>query len=198
MNSDTGLTLRPSQIAALVQPVLAASTPSSLASQTACPSTAASAGGLYTPGQMAGLGCGLGLPLLFALLVTLYLLRQEKRRFNKPKLMYKLPDDCKDEFTFRPPLPPPVKEHPAYLSHTASRATSTVTSRRGSMRTLRSPGPPVHMEALPQSFIERYETMKKTALVQEEALANPRHELHGIPKEVVRHELGERMSQASS
>lgn len=94
--------LRPAQIVQLIQPALESSgtsapiEPSTTATATANPDT------LYTSSQMAGLGCGLGLPLAFFLVVALCMLYKEKQKHAGPKLMYKLPDNH-DEFSFRPP-----------------------------------------------------------------------------------------------
>ncbi|KAK3684393.1 hypothetical protein LTR37_020328 [Vermiconidia calcicola] len=44
------------------------------------------------------------------------LLRREKRRFSKPKLMYKLPDEvAREDYNFKP-SPPPVRNNPAFSS----------------------------------------------------------------------------------
>lgn len=51
---------------------------------------------------MAGLAAGLALPLLLALVVALYLLRQEKNR-NRPKLMYKPADEPAVQLSVLPP-----------------------------------------------------------------------------------------------
>lgn len=184
MTGGSGFVLRPSQIAALVEPALEASeTASSSATEatvTFCPSqtSTTNARKVYTGSDMAGLGCGLGLPLFFALCAALILLRRERQKYAKPKLMYKLPDNCKDEFTFRPPQR--VGSQPSFSS-----PSSLNPSRRQSLRTLSS-GRPAHM----QNFLERYEAMKRKG----ELNGLQRHELDSSPgyeEAVKRHELGE-------
>ena len=157
---------------------------------------------------MAGLACGIALPLLFAIGMLYYLLRREKRRFSKPKLMYKLPDDVKEDYSFKPP--PPVGQASTLASDRsshASGATSNATSRRGSLRTLgtlSTSRPVVSQATFPsshsQTFLERYETMKRNAQIQSQEVSMPRHELDSITagtptKEIPTYELSEtRMS----
>ncbi|KAK5133728.1 hypothetical protein LTR08_007482 [Meristemomyces frigidus] len=136
---------------------------------------------------MAGLGCGLGLPLFFALCAALVLLRREKQKYAAPKLMYKLPDDCKeDQVNLRPP-----QLFDSSSASPAPGANSTTGSRRGSLRTVGSKKP-AHV----QNFLDRYEKMKK-GLAHEMDLGNERHELDSTPPYPIteRYELGGRMSR---
>ena len=196
MSGAGSIVLRPDQVAAAVTPALSDAPPpppngtdaAPVTTVTACPSpdsAATNTTGLYTSGEMAGLGCGLGLPLGFALIAALILLRREKQKHAKPKLMYKLPDDVQSEFSFRPPPIPGRRVSEFSPSPLAN-------SRRASMKTVGSTKP-AHV----QSFLERYETMKKSAKVSELDLGRQRHELDGAPPyENVRHELAEvRMSK---
>jgi len=203
--TDTGLLLRPSQIAALVGSL---SGPSSIPTESICPSSADGDGGFSTA-ALAGVGAGVGVPLLLALVIAIVMLQKEKRRFSKPKLMYNLPDDCKDEFAYRhpPPPPQPQQEHQAVAAiHPAMRPSSRgdtgshYSSRRGSVPTAAEtastvPTPRAHAG----TFMERYESMKKNAQGQPQDTS--RHELESTPpyREVdERHEMGDyRRSQSS-
>ena len=191
--ADTSLALRPSQIAALVGTLSGAS---DVPSQTACPDTS----GLVTVGALAGVAVGVGLPLLIALAIAILMLRREKKRFSKPKLMYKLPDECKEEFSYHKPQP--------QVHHSAIRTESTVvdrdtasaySSRRGSFRTAAA-SPGLSPRPMHGTFMERYESMKKSAGGQVHE-SMPRHELDSTPPyhEIERHEMGDyRRSQSSS
>lgn len=184
--ADTSIALRPSQIAALVSSLSAAP---SAPTTTVCPDTS----GLVSTGALAGVAVGVAFPLLLALLVTILLLRREKYRFSKPKLMYKLPDECKEEFTFR--APPPIHTTTSRDSRTTRDTASAYSSRRGSFRTAAgSPRPP-----LQGTFMERYEGMKKTVGGQTHELPS-RHELDSTPsyREAVRHEMGDYRRSGSS
>ena len=182
MSSDTGLLLRPSQIAVLVGSALATSTSSSIASagasKTACAS--ASSAGLYTSGQMAGVGCGVGLPLCIALVVVILLLRKEKRNPAEMNLMYKLPDETKSGVSFQAPPPAgqkfaQAKDRLSHVSH-VSGATQNTASRRASMRMMGTQSQtwsptPIQSQTFSefshsQSFLERYEAMKRNASAQ--------------------------------
>lgn len=187
-------------------------TTSSTAAQTTV--TASPGAGYYSGGAMAGLAIGIALPLLLAVVVLILLLKKEKRRFSKPKLMYKLPDDVKEDYSFNPP-PPVASVAPAFASNRsshASGATSGVTSRRGSLGTLKTLGTlassrPAVSQQFPsshsQTFLERYEAMKRSAQVQsmEASIVGSRHELDSTgaptpPLENPRYELSDtRQSQ---
>jgi hypothetical protein len=98
--------LRPSQVSAIVEPILrSAAAAAARASTTASsfPIPDASTLGYFTSGQMAGLGAGLAIPLVISLICTLYLWQKERARH--PKLMYQLPDG--EEFKDWK-LPPPA------------------------------------------------------------------------------------------
>ena len=186
--------LRPAQVSALVEPTLKNTTSAALSDVSraqnvvSCPSasTAANATALYTSSQMAGLGCGLGLPLGFALLVALYLLSKEREKHAGPKLMYKLPDNH-DEFTLRAPSDLRSHSNLSLASHTIGGAYSNPSSRRNSIGTNGS-GNPIHL----QTFAQRYEMMKNDP-------GRQRHELDGAmpyPPDVHWHELdAKRMSR---
>lgn len=148
MAGGTSFVLRPSQLESLVAKPDAANTTKTT----------------YTPAQVAGLSCGLALPLAIALVITLHLLREEKRRHASPKLMYKLPDGH-DELALR--------AHPLSRSNLSlpSHMTAASPSRRTSVGTTSS-AKPAHL----QSFAERY---GKRVEAVEMDLGLPRHELDG-------------------
>ncbi|KAK0266183.1 hypothetical protein LTR48_002753 [Friedmanniomyces endolithicus] len=163
MAGASGLSLRADQVATILQSVLAA-TPSATVSTlqitvTATPSPVAD--GPYTATDMVALGCGLGLPLFLALCAALVLLYRERQKHATQKLMYQLPDSCKEEFTFRPP-PIPGHQSSPYPPSSVSDANSL------------------------GNFLERYETMKQEGQVHDEQ----RHEMDtGPANELPRHEL---------
>lgn len=186
--ADTSLALRPSQIAALVGSL---SSSSDAATATACADT----GSMVSVGALAGVACGVGLPLLIALIIAIILLRREKTRFTKPKLMYKLPDECKEEeFSHR--APPPI--HPALRPESPADSASAYSSRRGSFRTAAA-SPGLSPRPMHGTFMERYESMKKSAGGQVHESA-PRHELDSAPsyQETERHEMGDYRRSVSS
>jgi len=181
MAGASGLSLRADQVATILQSVLAA-TPSATVSTsqitvTATPSPVAD--GPYTATDMVALGCGLGLPLFLALCAALVLLYRERQKHATQKLMYQLPDSCKEEFTFRPP-PIPGHQSSPYPPSSGSDANSLGVSQRTSFRTVGSQKPG-HI----QNFLERYETMKQKGQVHDEQ----RHEMDtGLAKGLPRHE----------
>ncbi|EMC91736.1 hypothetical protein BAUCODRAFT_38871 [Baudoinia panamericana UAMH 10762] len=202
MSGGNALQLRPTQLAAIISsalPTTSSTSSHSLTSSTSavvaektvtsCPSPSPAlldTSKQYTDTDMAALGCGLGLPLFFALCAALILLRKEQQRHARPKLMYKLPLDH-DEYSFRPPPP-------ARAASTLSAVDSAFSSREGyskraSLKTLGSQKP-AHM----QSFMERYESMKKSKVQVQE---RETHELDSVNvKDVMRHELSDvRMSK---
>ncbi len=182
MAGASGLSLRADQVATILQSVLAA-TPSATVSTsqitvTATPSPVAD--GPYTATDMVALGCGLGLPLFLALCAALVLLYRERQKHATQKLMYQLPDSCKEEFTFRPP-PIPGHQSSPYPPSSVSDANSLGVSQRTSFRTVGSQKPG-HI----QNFLERYETMKQGGQAHDEQ----RHEMDtGPANELPRHEL---------
>lgn len=194
VSNDAGLILRPSQIAQLVGSAISTAAPQSNDS------------GLFPAAALAGVAIGVALPLLIALAIMYFLLRREKHRFSKPKLMYKLPDEVtRDEFTFTPP--PAMHPNPAFSSNRSSQttnatATSTIASRRMSRATNLSLASPHPMAS--QSFMERYESMKKHGEAQiavREVMvpASPRAELDSPSRQIARYELSEhRMSKGSN
>ena len=208
LSSDTSLVLRPAQIAALVGSSLQTSTATGAqVTVTSIPE------GYYTGGAMAGLAIGIAIPLLIALGIMYILLRKERQKFghSKPKLMYKLPDDIHDDdFTPTPPPSVPVPAMPTFESNRSSHVsavTSMATSRRGSLRTIHTTSSrPVLSRDFPpnqsQTFLERYETMKRAAQVQsmEVSVTGSPQELDSTPtrtptKELPRYELSDtRMS----
>lgn len=181
-SSDTGVftmsgggsfTLRPPQVQALIEPVLSSASASatSQTTVTSCPSPPTS-GGMYTAAQMAGLGCGLGLPLLFAIVAAGFFFMRE-RGWRRHSIVEP------DSYTFRPP---PTIQHPAFRSMPVSRDGSEV----GSMQTMTTNG---HEQQHLHSFLDRYQAMnEKTGRV-------PVHrvELDGSPvSHDRRREMGER------
>lgn len=151
--------------------------------------------GMVSIGALIGVAVGVGLPLLAALIIALIMLRREKKRFSKPKLMYKLPDEVKEEeYTYR--TPPPI--HPALRPDSSAETASAYSSRRGSFRTAAA-SPGMSPRPMQGTFMERYESMKKNAHGQTHESA-ARHELDSTPpyQEIERHEMGDyRMSQSS-
>ena len=170
LHGSDALVLRPTQIAKLVEPALSSMSASMAASATSTPSSqtesatpdptsvpeltashlaAANGTKVYTSSDMAGLGCGLGLPLTFFLVVALCALYKERQNHTGPKLMYKLPDNH-EEFDFRKPAPM-LRAHSNY----------SVDSRYTSRTTL--DGKPAN----PHSFLDRYDSMKREGKISE-------------------------------
>ncbi|KAF2164898.1 hypothetical protein M409DRAFT_56255 [Zasmidium cellare ATCC 36951] len=176
MSGGGSFVLRPAQVRALIEPVLNSSTAASSASQTtvtSCPSSEPSKPqGMYSAAQMAGLGCGLGLPLLFAICAAVFLFLREKG-WRRDSIIEP------DSYNFRPP-PPITIQHSPFRSAPVSRDGSDV----GSMQTMTTNG----QEHL-HSFLDRYHPMnEKTGKV-------PVHrvELDGSPVSMDRRrEMGER------
>ncbi|KAF2772877.1 hypothetical protein EJ03DRAFT_324432 [Teratosphaeria nubilosa] len=159
--SSSGLVLRASQVEALL---------SSMVSSNSTHTTKT-----YTTSDMAGLGCGLGLPLFFALCFAIFLLHQEKVKHAPPKLMYPLPDDCKDDYRLQPSAP-------LSRPYTAESQPTTTSSRRNSGTS------PVNAKAQgePGTFFERYKAMQAT----DKFVGTHRHELDTLPPQP-RYELGD-------
>ncbi|KAF2216998.1 hypothetical protein CERZMDRAFT_80986 [Cercospora zeae-maydis SCOH1-5] len=126
LSGSSALVLRPAQVSALIAPVLSsvAAQASASASEQAkatvasCPSAETISSGMYfTPGQMAGLGVGLGIPFLIAACTAIMLWNKERARH--PKLMYQLPDELNMHLK---PMPPSMfPAHPAVRSIPPSR-----------------------------------------------------------------------------
>ncbi|KAK4574682.1 hypothetical protein LTR86_001523 [Recurvomyces mirabilis] len=191
MSGGSGIQLRTDQVATILSSVLAA-TPSATnaigqPTVTATSSANAASAGLHTSGELVGVACGVGLPLLFALVALLILYRREKQKHAPPKLMYRLPDDHKaDEFTFRPPTATAASRKSAYTTTTADFGPP---SDRGSFRTV---GSNQNTPRVP-GFAERYESMQQAGHAHEkEAREKQRHELDSSAiRDMIRHELGE-------
>lgn len=183
-----GITLRPSELEALVKPAVSsalAQATTQAAVQTRITVTATPTGNpdaIYTPGEMAGLGVGLAVPLLIASGIALLLWRKDRAR--TPKLMYPLPDDLADPYTSKDGRP----------LHSGATSLKPPASRDGSVlsfNTMSGAGTPAHM----QTFAERYQLMKGSQGLQIQRVeldASPAgdygdHELHDlkvpIPKE---------------
>ena len=88
MSGGSSLVLRPAQVAALIQPELAAAQSNTTASS--------SGATIFTLTQVLAVACGTGIPLIAALLITAYFLWRERKQ--APQLMYDLPDECKEGF----------------------------------------------------------------------------------------------------
>jgi len=146
--------------------------PTSVPQITASPSAAANATKVYTSSDMAGLGCGLGLPLTFFLVVALCALYKERQNHTGPKLMYKLPDNH-EEFDFRKPA-----AHPILRAHSNYSIDSRITTH-----TFDNGVKPAN----PHSFLDRYDSMKRDGKISEFQV----HEMDGVsPHEpAFRHEL---------
>lgn len=163
---SAGITLRKSELSALIDPAVSSAlaqttTQAATVSKitvTALPTSSSSSSNnssdaIYTPGQMAGLGVGLGIPLLIASCLALLLYRKDRAR--TPKLMYPLPDDLADPYTSKDGKP----LHPGLVTA----ATRPPVSRDGSILSFNTMGgnnggatTPAHM----QTFAERYQVMK--------------------------------------
>ncbi|EME40690.1 hypothetical protein DOTSEDRAFT_65358 [Dothistroma septosporum NZE10] len=129
--SGGSFVLRPSQVQALIGPAL-----NSMAAEDAK---------LYTGGQMAGLGCGLGLPLLFCICAAFFMWQRERNA--RPKLMYKLPDGHNEFGGFK--APPPM------TSPSSGLRPPSFGSYQGSVHVAQTsrPGTPAYM----QNYLERYQ-----------------------------------------
>jgi hypothetical protein len=124
---------------------------------------------------MAGLGCGLGLPLGFFLVVALCALYKERQNHTGPKLMYKLPDNHA-EFGIR------AREQASALrthSNYSNYSNFSIDSRMTDVK-----------PANPHSFLDRYNTMKREGKIPEFQV----HEMDGVsPHEPAeRHELADK------
>lgn len=178
LHGGSSIVLRPSQIAALIEPATASSSSSSQIAPS--PSAAHNETTMYTSSQMAGLGCGLGLPLTFFLVVALCALYKERQNHTGPKLMYKLPDNHQ-EFGMGFQRPPPSALSVPSRTHSNFSIDSRFTSR-----TVESS----HKQANPHSFLDRYDSMKREGKVAEFQV----HEMDGVsPHEpAVRFELSDK------
>ncbi|CAK1358095.1 hypothetical protein CB0940_07254 [Cercospora beticola] len=202
---SSALVLRPAQVSALVAPVLssvaaqasASASEQAQATVTSCTGAQAIPSGMYyTPGQMAGLGVGLGIPLLIAACTAIMLWNKERSRH--PKLMYQLPDELNMDLK---PMPPNMfPAHPAVRSIPPSRD-GYPTSRDGipisrdgfptskesydyahSFRTV-TPTTPIQGRETPQhmqTFAERYQAMNKQ-MGHSRMSEQSRYELDGQP-----------------
>ena len=96
---------------------------------------------------MAGLGCALGLPLLFCICAALFMWRRQRN--GRPKLMYKLPDDHNEFGGFKTPIPVSAPVSPAGLRP------PSFGSYHGSVHVAQAsrPGTPAYM----QNYLERYQ-----------------------------------------
>lgn len=140
-------------------------------------SSHANATKMYTSSDMAGLGCGLGLPLGFFLVVALCALYKEKQNHTGPKLMYKLPDNHTD-FSIGARPPPSAFRAPSHYSNFSVDSRLAPRTRDGAE------------PADPHSFLDRYETMKRDGKLS----AFQVHEMDGVsPHEPAeRHELSDK------
>lgn len=172
LTDNTSIVLRPSQIAELIESSSSNATSSQIVTS---PSLATNATKMYTSSDMAGLGCGLGLPLGFFLVVALCALYKERQNHTGPKLMYKLPDNHNEFGGFRPP-PPALRAHSNYSNF-------SIDSRQTSQTMDGKP-------ANPHSFLDRYDTMKREGKISEFQV----HEMDGVSPHdpSVRHELSDK------
>lgn len=182
-----GITLRSSELDALVKPAVDRAL-AQATTQAAVPLTVTvtatpigNPDAIYTPGQMAGLGVGLLIPLLIASGIALLLWRKDRAR--TPKLMYPLPDDLADPYTSKDGRP----------LHAGATSLRPPVSRDGSVLSFNTTnsGTPAHL----QTFAERYQVMKGAQghqIQRVELDASPAgefgdHELHDLkvplPKE---------------
>ena len=131
LSSDTQLILRPAQIQDLVGSALA----SGVAASTSTVTAAATAGnGDYTLGEVIGAGCGVGIPLLFALGIVIFLLIREKRKSGFQDSTYKnLDDDGKGSIMIGPA--PSMLKRATIRSTTTSKSSTHFGSDIGIFRT---------------------------------------------------------------
>jgi hypothetical protein len=177
LHGNVSVVLRPSKIAELTTPAMSSSSLGETCSQVlVSPSMAANATKVYTASDMAGLGCGLGLPLGFFLVVALCALYKERQNHTGPKLMYKLPDNH-SEFVGSRPQPSTLRAHSNYSNFSID---SRLTSRTMEGAKL----------ANPHSFLDRYDTMKREGKISEFQV----HEMDGVSPHdpSVRHELSDK------
>jgi hypothetical protein len=135
MSGGDSIHLSPSQVAQLLGSAVTQASPAA---------TSGSAG-TYTLGALIGVGVGMGIPLIIASGIAIFLFRQSKTR--QPKVVYPIPTENKSEFSFRPP--PPLS--PPFGSRMSMGSNH---SEPVSMMSVTTVGPqtPVHM----QPFAERY------------------------------------------
>lgn len=138
MTGGGSFILRPAQVQALIEPVLNQS-----AAQTSAECSSKSQG-MYSASQMAGLGCGLGLPLLFFICAAAFLFIRE-RSHRRDSIIEPT------SYNFQPP--PPMLQHPAFRSTPVSRDGSEI----GSMQTVTTADGPAHLG----SFLDRYQSMNE-------------------------------------
>ena len=134
MSTDTKLVLRPAQIQSLAGNAIASGVAGSITTVTA---VATAGDGLYHAGALIGTAFGVGLPLLIALGVVLYLLVREKRKPSTRSSMYYIPDDDhRGSIMIR--QAPSMIERGTTRSSQVSKMSSQVGSKIGSMRTEKS------------------------------------------------------------
>lgn len=136
---------------------------------------------------MAGLGCGLGLPLAFFLVVALCMLHKEKQKHAGPKLMYKLPDNHQEfQNAFRKP-PSALRSHSNMSIDTQRTGAYSAygLERENSVLTMDS-ARPTHAH----SFLDRYGSISRDGKGTQAVV----HEMDGVsPHEpTVRFELSDK------
>ncbi|KAM0713308.1 hypothetical protein Q7P35_000760 [Cladosporium inversicolor] len=203
LHGNVSLVLRPSQVAELTGSAVASTRPSSATTSEAAPSKISShveftptATKLYTSSDMAGLGCGLGLPLVFFLVVALCALFKERQNHTGPKLMYKLPDNH-NEFGFHQQqqlqnYPQHQQQRQQHLHPNITRAHSNYSNSNFSVDSrITSHTMDVAKPAISHSFLDPYDSMKRDGKVSSEFQV---HEMDGVsPHEpAVRHELSDK------
>ena len=119
MSGGNALVLRPAQVEALTAGYQAASSHK---------------GHLYTLGTVVGVSMGIGLPLLFAFILTFLVLRKERQRFALKTL-------CDQQ-----PMPT------IHIEQSDSRSSFSTVSRTGTMTTVSSMQKPQQ----PRAFMEKY------------------------------------------
>ena len=166
-------------------PALTSSSPSEITSHAGfTPTAAANATKMYTSSDMAGLGCGLGLPLGFFLVVALCALYKERQNHTGPKLMYKLPDNHA-EFGFQQQQQQQQqRQHPSTTLRAHSNYSNFSVDSRMTSQTMDA------KPANPHSFLDRYDSMKREGKISEFQV----HEMDGVSPHdpAVRHELSDK------
>lgn len=141
--ASSNLVLRPAQVSAIVAPILNETSDSHTANGTA------TYDGYYTTGQMAGLGAGLGIPLVLTACFTLYL--WNKHRHQGPKTMYQLPDSEAIRDWKSPVAPPAYAMRPTVPATPLTRNGSDLASIRTVTPSSDRHAPP-HVQSLPARY----------------------------------------------
>lgn len=150
MTGGSSLVLRPSQVSALLKDT----------QPTSDNGSAGSTGTMYPIGALVGIGLGIGLPLLFSLIITLFILRKEKQKNDMMKI-------------FETHVRPVEQVSPMHHHGLQSMPSFATLSRSGTTTTISSLAKP----QMPAYFMERYGYNQS----QERDLGEPVYELASSP-----------------